>query len=213
VPERKLPNHFLNPGQVLCHQLPKLRTGVIGVQTVSKAPTIHKWFEGDLAIWDNFSRGVLDLYKDPRTVEDMKRCAHDAITINPAIQKVHKHVMTYESILTDCETTLSGRFFQNALYPVINAVQAIASARGNSSENEHWLPAGLEYGGSWIINKPERVQDLSPDVVMKLQIKGFDRVRMVGELKFHTTVDLRMMVEEARKNKRKTGKFPMPLQN
>ncbi|KAH7086528.1 hypothetical protein FB567DRAFT_406254, partial [Paraphoma chrysanthemicola] len=171
--------------------------GKEGFETTSNAGTNRKWFHGELARWDTFAQDVLAFYRDKRMVEELSRCKDLPIGPDSAIRQLNKYAATEEVIMNGGETTLSGRFFQNALVPVISSVHTMASKEYGSISNPPWLPSSLTFGDSWIIDKRDRAGGLQPDIVLKLRTDDEHKVRMVGELKFCVTVDLEDMAKYA----------------
>jgi len=177
--------------------MPTLILGKTKTQTVSNPGSINKYFNGNLAFWDTFPKDVLNFFQDPRIVNDMERCQYLPISPDPETEKLNKHFTTKENITCGGEITLSGRFYQNALKQVTAVVQTLSDPDYGESDHGPWLPFDLTFGDSWTINKPQRVSGREPDVVLKLQIDGEQKLRLVGELKFCATVDLKEMVQEA----------------
>lgn len=101
--------------------------------------------------------------------------------------------MTTERIQCGGEITLSGRFFQNALAPVISCVETMSSPDHGPDDEPDYLPSKLTFGDAWIRGIADSVVGQQPDVITKLHINGEDEVRLVGELKFCGTVKLGRM--------------------
>jgi hypothetical protein len=101
------------------------------------------------------------------------------------------------------EITLSGRFFERVLVPVSAAVRTMTDVtlmRGRPADKI--LPIAATSGDSWIVEEHRRPDRYSPnkkqpDIVLKLQVNRENLVRLTGELKSCTTVDLKGMVNNA----------------
>jgi hypothetical protein len=194
---RKLPAYYLAANELLYNDMPLLLVGEKGVQTTENAPTITRWYGGRLAKWDTFDTDILDFKRQERTTTELERCKEIPISMDPAVETHNRDAMTVESTQCGGELSISGRFFQNALKPVIHSVHTLSSDEHTPRTDPHWLPKKLTFGYSWITDRDERKSKLQPDVVMKLHVEDQAKVRLVGELKFHVTVDLEQMRDMA----------------
>jgi len=195
---------YLNADGLLNQPLPQLKKGKFDLETVTHAPRISQNYDGPLAKWDNFKKDVLSFYKNARTKAELGRCANVPIYMDPAVERINSEAMTHESIQCGAEITISGRFFHNALAAITAIVRTLVVPAHGLSANSDFLPQELAFGDSWILDRPYRVSKQEPDVFLKLPIEGKDQVRLVGELKFCLTVDLkRMLQNQERTNTKK----------
>jgi hypothetical protein len=178
---------------------PRLHKGKDKLETISKAPTIVHHYAGELASWDVFQRDVLAFYADQRTSDDLERCAHAPIYMDPAIESLNSKAMTIERLQTGAEISLSGRFFWNILAAVVHIVETLTNPQHGDSPHPNYWPSQLTFGDSWIIEKPFRVEGQQPDVVLKLLSAPASghKIRLVGELKFCVAEDFNTMIKEA----------------
>jgi hypothetical protein len=158
--------------------------------TTKNAPGITSYFDGQLAEWNTFEDEVLAFWSDERTKRKLQRCVDIPVGPDPEIEKLNPNAMTTERIQCGGEITLSGRFFQNALAPVISCVETMSSPDHGPDDEPDYLPSKLTFGDSWIRGTANDVAGQQPDVIAKLRINDQDKVRLVGELKFSGTVEL-----------------------
>lgn len=183
-----LPDYLLNAKGLLTGAMPSLVIGEKGTQTVSEGGKVRHYYHGSLATWDSFESDALLFWSDKRMVDALLRCAHLPIALDPEIEKLNPSAMTVERIQCGGEITLSARFYSNALAPVIHCIETMANV-------SDFLPAKVIFGDAWIRDPENRVTGQLPDVVGKLQIEADAQVRLVGEIKFCETVDLRVMID------------------
>ncbi|KAJ4321112.1 hypothetical protein N0V94_003059 [Neodidymelliopsis sp. IMI 364377] len=143
--------------------------------------------------WNTFEDEVLTFWDDERTKRKLQRCDDIPVGPDPEINLVNPNAMTTERIQCGGEITLSGRFFQNALAPVISCVETMSSPDHGPDDEPDYLPSKLTFGDAWIRGIADSVVGQQPDVITKLHINGEDEVRLVGELKFCGTVKLGRM--------------------
>ncbi|KAF1828220.1 hypothetical protein BDW02DRAFT_635309 [Decorospora gaudefroyi] len=177
--------------------LPALCKGTENLETIAKGPAIARHYAGKLAKWDSFKKNAIDFYNERRTQMELERCGHAPIYMDPEIYKLNSKAMIQERIQAGAEITLCGRYFWNLLAVVVHIVETLASTEHGFSNYPGFLPPQLTFGDSWIIGRPFRVDGQQPDAVLKLPVNGKDQIRMVGELKFCVTLNLKSMLEDA----------------
>lgn len=177
--------------------MPKLFIGEPGTQTVSSQGSIKVYFHGELGKWTSFTDDVLGFWKQESTVHAFERCAHLPVGPDPKIKELNPNAMIDESIQCGGEITVSGRFYSNALAPVIHCVRTLGAGQENGLSN-------VTFGDAWI--RDDRILDQYPDVIGKVFVEKDFVTRLVGEIKFPNTVNIALMVADAVKGK-STGSF------
>lgn len=186
--------HFLNAEQVLRAPLPNLRVGQRGIQTTTTAGNIKVSYTGNIAHWDTFEQEVWDFMTRLRAYQHLARCSHLPVCPSDTILLVNRKAMVKELIQAGAEITLSARFLERAIAPVVSSVETLTdSPHGQSARS--MLPDDVRFGDSWIVDTSIRPKNTQPDIVGKLH--GTHDARVIGELKFVVTVDLKRMVSAA----------------
>lgn len=192
---------YLNPEQAIRGPMPDLLIEKPGVETTSSAGVPSLSYCGPLAKWNVFEKDVHTFINDPVTQEHLRRCQDLPVYPNPRVEHRNSHVSTREQIQVGAEITLSGRFFERAIVPVVASVETLTDstlATPPERPAKMILPTKARFGDSWVVpkdNRPDTGSEnkIQPDIVAKLCVNDDDQVRLVGELKFCTTVDLEDM--------------------
>lgn len=205
----------MNADSLITAGLPDLNQGEFKRETTSLPSGYARYFHGGLAEWgDHFQNAVIAFYKDPAIKKAFDRCSKVPICMDRTIETLNKNAMTTEHILAGAEITLSGRFFQNALAPVIAITKTLADEEYGHLSDVGDFPKDPTFGDSWIIDIVDRASNQEPDVVLKLRCRKEDAIRLVGELKFNKTVSVKAAIEEYEKNRKLSGllgRFPVSL--
>ncbi|KAJ8107884.1 hypothetical protein OPT61_g8560 [Boeremia exigua] len=186
-----LPKYWLGAKDILCHSLPPLFIGKAREQTVSKPGSIKIYFRGELCKWTSFEEEVLRFWRHKSMVRGLELCAHLPVGPDPNIKECNPNAMgteCTESIQCGSEITVSGRFYSNALGPVIHCIRTLSANGGDG-------PQDATFGDAWI--RDMRVLGQLPDIIGKVQIGESLETRLVGEVKFPGTVDIAKMVKSA----------------
>lgn len=184
----RLPAYFLNANSVLRQPLPQLHRGPDTLETIAKPPKITRYYNGPIAIWDNCKVDAMDFFKSEVVGAELTRCAEVPIHMSPEIAKLNCKAMTVERTQVGAEVSISGRLFSNLFAVVTNTIETLTAPQHGISENPELLPKQIVFGDSWTVPKPNRVNSLYPDVVMKASLGGRDVVVAVGELKFYLSI-------------------------
>ena len=187
-----------------------------GNETTSKAPTITRRFNGRLSHFRPFVNRVVDWYESAYIQDLFKKCDDLPVYMHPCVQSKNRYAMGAELGQIGAEITVSARFWQNVLLPVLHSCRTMRFS--NTAKNVLPLdPKDLDctIGDSFIVPMQQRIPSLQPDVVFKFTIGEKQEVRLVGELKSCATVLLGEMVALARKNEGRrlfgvlgTSRFP-----
>lgn len=182
-------------------------------ETTTHPGNFKVFFKGDISEKRTFIHDVIVWYQAQDTQKMFKDCEHKPMdTDRDAILAENSWAIPgRERMQAGAEITLSARFSQNVLLPVLHCGQTMMPSLGTRTEiifasqgthlemddNFKWT-----FGDSFIIQKDDRVEGFQPDIVMKadFQDKG-QEIRMVGELKSCATVPLNDMYKLARINK------------
>lgn len=114
--------------------------------------------------------------------------------MNPAIEKENRYFMTKETWKNGAEISSAGRFFSNAILPVLHSALTMLDSGAQSelpeAQNIDNPPTKhMTFGDSFTAK--DKVPGSQPDVVFLVYSENLPEVRMVGEMKFHVTVDLK----------------------
>jgi hypothetical protein len=91
------------------------------------------------------------------------------------------------------------RFYERVLAPIIASVKTLMCSEFGATDTADFLPDEATFG----ITKEDQHSENDPagmklpDFIAKLQVNGEDQVRLVGQSKLCTTVDLKKIVDDA----------------
>ena len=95
--------------------------------------------------------------------------------------------------------SLSMRFYERVLVPVMGSVKTLTCSEFGATNTADFLPDQATFeiakGDQRSGNVPAGMKP--PDVIAKLHVNGEDQVRLVGQFKLCTTVDLKKIVDDA----------------
>lgn len=180
----QLPKYSLNAYEALCERLPDLNMGDPGKENTSFAVTPSLSYCGNLSRWDTFEKDAYDFLTCSDTLSHLNRCQNLPICEDPKIEEVNPDACTKEHIQAG-PITLSGRFIQRVVNPVVCAVRTLTNPRPGPPATS--LPTRVKFGDSL---RPRDGGNVPPAVIAKLWVNRDDQVRLVGELKFCGTANL-----------------------
>jgi hypothetical protein len=176
-----------------------------GTETTSYPATPKVYFVGNISQQRNFLHLVRDWYLKDGTQNMFEDCKHLPVDTNRrAILEKNPMAMGRELMQAGAEITLSARFSQNALLPVLHcshtmrpSPETIATVEVREDVLMDISTFDWTFGDSFIIRKQDRFPKFQPDIVLKTNSDEEQEVRMVGELKTCATVSLHKMVSLA----------------
>lgn len=212
--ENALPRYFLNAAGLIPAGMPDLSQGEFKRETTGVSSGYTRYFHGGLTEWGlHFQKAVLEFYMSSSIKNAFDRCAKVPICMDRTIETLNKNAMTQEHILTGAEIILSGRFFQNALAPVIAITKTLTDLQCGAFTGLSDFPKNPTFGDSWNIDIDDRAPFQEPDVVLKLRCREEDTIRLVGELKFNKIVNLRAAIDGYGKSNKLNGLLGMSSRN
>lgn len=192
-----LPAYWLNAQQVLHGGIPDLLTGEPDNGTAITAPNLS--YHGPIARWDTFNASVRKFLQDQDILQHFDRCKQLPVYPDPKVEELNPHASTKEHVEVGTVASLSMRFYERALAPVITSIKTLTRSEFGATDTEKFLPDQPAFG---IAKEDQRSENVPagmklPVVIAKLQVNGEDQVRLVGQFQLYTTVDLKKIVEDA----------------
>ena len=189
--------YWLNAEQALHGGIPDLLTGESDNGTATTAP--NQSYHGPIARWDTLNASVRKFLQDQDILKHFDRCKQLPVYPDPKVEKINPHASTREHVQVGTVASLSMRFYERALLPVITSVKTLTSSEFGATDTAKFLPDQPAFE---IAKEDQRSGNdpagmKPPDVIAKLQVNGEDQVRLVGQFQLCTTVDLKKIVDDA----------------
>jgi hypothetical protein len=151
--------------------------------------------------WPAFVNTVSEWYQRPDTQKLFDACKDIPVHVDHYFVHLQNPLaMGAEFGQVGAEITLSARFWENVLMPVLHSSLTMKSLGAYTTAPVDPSTLQWTFGDSFIIPKPDRIDGHQPDVVLKTNFDGRPEVRMIGELKSCATVPLQDMVKLAKAN-------------
>ena len=189
--------YWLNAEQALHGGIPDLLTGEPDNGTAITAPNLS--YHGPIARWDTLNSSVRKFLQNQDILQHFDRCKQLPVYPDPKVEEINPHASTKEHVEVGTVASLSMRFYERALSPIITSVKTLTSSEFGATDTANFLPDQPAFG----IAKEDQCSENDPagmklpDVIAKLQVNGEDQVRLVGQLQLCTTVDLKKIVDDA----------------
>lgn len=195
-----------NAEQTVCNRISTLNVGKRGIETTSSRGSIRYFFQGKSCFWNLFPEEVSTWYLSPETEKLFRQCQDKPVSVHPATEKANRYFLTKETWKNGAEISSAARFVSNALLPVLHSALTMMDSDGPDdlpeTEDDDSLPTEhMSFGDSFTVK--DKISGSQPDVVFLVYSKGLPEVRMVGEMKYHVTVNLENYVRLAQFNNTK----------
>jgi hypothetical protein len=187
--------YWLNVEQTLHGGMPALLTGEPDNKTAITAPDLS--YHGPIARWDTLHASVRKFLQDQDILKHLNRCGDLPVYPDPKIEEISPHASTKEHVQVGTVVSLSMRFYERALVPVIASVKTLKHSESGAADTADFLPDQPAFGISKEDQRSENDPAGKSDVIAKLQVNGEDQIRLVGQFQLCTTVDLKKIVDDA----------------
>ncbi|KAI4607422.1 hypothetical protein J4E83_009605 [Alternaria metachromatica] len=194
----ELSDIFESAWETISAALPPLLLAKKKVEGVTTS-SMRYMFEGPLGVWDiegelkDFLAAIKPRFDD---------CSAKTNVKTSVILELYPDFATAEGGTMAAEIDVDGRIKQNVATPVRAVIHALA--RCANKADEILLPTRVEYSSSKFENVKTRPKGSEPDLVFKVGPKGRDPVRVLGEFKMCTTVDLAELILDPNSKKAKS---------